>query len=129
MTRPSQPPYPWPPEQAQPRVSKPCRTTHGVAVVVAGDSAFPLLADLTAPFVYARAMGTTVTEQLGYSSGSLDVWAKRARAWAKGGEPPDLATVGAPVANAAGRDVFLYVISGFKALNPAAAMGLIERLR
>ena len=27
LTRPSQPPYPWPPEQAQPRVSKPCRTT------------------------------------------------------------------------------------------------------
>src|SRR5271166_976131 len=27
LTRPSQPPYPWPPEQAQPGVSKPCRTT------------------------------------------------------------------------------------------------------
>jgi uncharacterized protein YecE (DUF72 family) len=102
---------------------------HGVAVVVAGDSAFPLIADLTAPFVYARIMGTTETEKLGYSDEALDVWAKRARAWAQGGAPPDLAAVGAPVANAAGRDVFLYVISGFKALNPAAAMGLIERLR
>src|SRR5208282_1920996 len=28
LTRRSQPPYPWPPEQAQPGVSKPCRTTH-----------------------------------------------------------------------------------------------------
>src|SRR5271165_2070996 len=27
LTRRSQPPYPWPPEQAQPVVSKPCRTT------------------------------------------------------------------------------------------------------
>src|SRR5208337_3567168 len=27
LTRPSQPPYPWPPEQAQAGVSKPCRTT------------------------------------------------------------------------------------------------------
>ncbi len=27
MTRRSRPPYPWPPEQAQPGVSKPCRTT------------------------------------------------------------------------------------------------------
>ena len=26
LTRRSQPPYPWPPEQAQPGVSKPCRT-------------------------------------------------------------------------------------------------------
>jgi hypothetical protein len=28
LTRNSQRPYPWPPEQAQPGVSKPCRTTH-----------------------------------------------------------------------------------------------------
>ena len=102
---------------------------HGVAVVVAGDSAFPLIADLTAPYVYARVMGTAETEKLGYSGEALDVWAKRARAWAKGEAPPDLLAVGAPAANAAGREVFLYVISGFKALNPAAAMGLIERLR
>jgi len=102
---------------------------HGVAVVVAGDSAFPLIADLTAPFVYARVMGTTETEKLGYSGEALDVWAKRAQAWAKGGAPPDLAAVGASVHNAAGREVFLYVISGFKALNPAAAMSLIERLQ
>jgi hypothetical protein len=27
LTRRSQPPYPWPPEQAQPGVSKPCRTS------------------------------------------------------------------------------------------------------
>ena len=30
LTRPSQPPYPWPPEQAQPGVSKPCRTTDAI---------------------------------------------------------------------------------------------------
>jgi hypothetical protein len=33
LTRRSQPPYPWPPEQAQPGVSKPCRTT---ATTIAG---------------------------------------------------------------------------------------------
>ncbi len=102
---------------------------HGVAVVAAGDSKFPLIADPTAPFVYARVMGTTQTERLGYSDEALDIWAKRALAWAKGGAPPDLGAVGGPVASAAARDVFLYVISGFKALNPVAAMGLIERLR
>ena len=31
---------------------------HGVAIVVAGDSKYPLIADATAPFVYARVMGT-----------------------------------------------------------------------
>jgi uncharacterized protein YecE (DUF72 family) len=102
---------------------------HGASVVVAGDSAFPLIADPAAPFVYARVMGTTETQRLGYSDEALDIWAKRALAWAKGGAPPDLGAVGGPVASAAARDVFLYVISGFKALNPAAAMGLIERLR
>ena len=36
MTRPSQPPYPWPPEQAQPRVSKPCRTTFELVALGSG---------------------------------------------------------------------------------------------
>jgi uncharacterized protein YecE (DUF72 family) len=35
---------------------------YGVAVVIAGDSAFPQIADLTAPFAYARIMGTTESE-------------------------------------------------------------------
>jgi uncharacterized protein YecE (DUF72 family) len=101
---------------------------YSVAVVIAGDSAFPLIADLTASFVYARLMGTTETETLGYPGQALDAWAKRARTWANGGTPSDLAAVGAPSAKALGRDVFVYVISGFKALNPVAAMGLIERI-
>ena len=31
---------------------------HGVAIVVAGDADYPQIADVTAPFVYARIMGT-----------------------------------------------------------------------
>ena len=31
---------------------------HGVAVVLAGDPDYPQIADITAPFVYARIMGT-----------------------------------------------------------------------
>ena len=50
---------------------------HGVAVVMAGDSEYPQIADVTAPFVYARIMGTTETEERGYS-------ARRARSM---GEP------------------------------------------
>src|SRR5208337_4434200 len=41
LTRPSQPPYPWPPEQAQPGVSKPCRTTNESVHGRLGES-FPL---------------------------------------------------------------------------------------
>ena len=102
---------------------------HSVAVVIAGDSVFPLIADLTASFVYARIMGTSEKETLGYPGEALDAWVTRARAWADGGMSSDLAAVAAPSSKPLGRDVFLYVISGFKARNPSAAMGLIERLR
>ncbi|RBP12286.1 uncharacterized protein YecE (DUF72 family) [Roseiarcus fermentans] len=100
---------------------------HGVAVVIAGDSDFPLIADPTAPFVYARIMGTTEDAPRGYSDQALDAWATRARTWAGGETPDDLATL-RPPAEAPGREVFLYVISGFKARNPLAATALIERL-
>jgi uncharacterized protein YecE (DUF72 family) len=102
---------------------------HGVAVVMAGDSDYPQIADVTAPFVYARIMGTTESEERGYSDAALDQWARRAKTWAAGGSPEDLATVApAPKPDGASPEVFLYVISGYKQRNPAAAMALIERV-
>lgn len=105
---------------------------HGVAIVVAGDARYPQIADATAPFAYARIMGTTQAEPLGYAPAALDLWAARAKAWAAGEIPEGLATVAPPPSEpssgGAGRDVYLYVISGEKARNPAAAMALIERL-
>jgi uncharacterized protein YecE (DUF72 family) len=85
---------------------------HGVAVVVAGDSDYPRIEAATADFAYARIMGTRKGEAAGYAEAELDAWADWAKAQA-----------------AEGRDVFLYVISGEKALNPPAAMALIERVR
>ncbi|MDQ7261536.1 DUF72 domain-containing protein [Paracoccus sp. PS-1] len=100
---------------------------HGVAAAVAADGKFPQIADPTAPFVYARIMGTTEDEPLGYSKAALDLWAERARIWALGGLPEGLDYAG-PNAAAGPRDVYLYVISGHKMRNPQAAMALIERL-
>jgi uncharacterized protein YecE (DUF72 family) len=100
---------------------------HGVAIVMAGDSEFPQIADVTAPFVYARIMGTEEKEKLGYSKKALDAWAGRAQAWATGKLPAGLDAVTKQKADGKSRDVFLYVISGYKAHNPAAAMALIER--
>ena len=99
----------------------------GVGVIVAADSKYPQIADLTAPWVYARIMGTTEDEEAGYPAKALEGWAERARAWARGEAAAGLKTV-APPAKPEARDVFLYVISGFKAKNPLAAMALIERL-
>jgi uncharacterized protein YecE (DUF72 family) len=101
---------------------------HGVAIVIGADSDYPQIADVTAPFVYARIMGTSENQKLGYSAKALDAWAARAKAWAAGGTPDDLETVTKPKPDKAGREVFLYVISGFKERNPAAAMALMERV-
>lgn len=102
---------------------------HGVAIVHAGDSDFPAIADVTAPFVYARIMGTREDEALGYGETALDGWVATARAWAKGATPEaHKSALLAPPAEAAPREVFLFVISGFKPRNPAAAQALIARV-
>jgi uncharacterized protein YecE (DUF72 family) len=101
----------------------------GVALVVAGDSKYPQIPDATAPFVYARIMGTKSKEPLGYSAAALDLWAERARRWAAGGVPEDLESVAPAKGKQAARDVYLYVISGHKVANPAAAQALIERIK
>ena len=103
--------------------------SYGVAIVMAGDSNYVQIADAPAPFVYARIMGTQEGEALGYPAGALDLWATRAKELAAGRMPDGIETVSPPPSGEAQpRDVYLYVISGHKALNPAAAMALIERL-
>jgi uncharacterized protein YecE (DUF72 family) len=101
---------------------------HGVAVAIAGDSAYPQIADRTAPFVYARIMGTKKTAVLGYSDAALDAWAARAKAWAAGADADGLDYVEPTNPDGKACDVYLYVISGHKVLNPAAAVSLIQRL-
>jgi uncharacterized protein YecE (DUF72 family) len=101
---------------------------HGVAIVMAGDSEYPQIADVTAPFVYARIMGTQEGEAAGYAATALDQWISRAKDWAAGGSPDGVETLTPTPKAKSGRDVFLYVISGYKERNPDAAIALIERL-
>ncbi|MBL8905929.1 MAG: DUF72 domain-containing protein [Rhizobiales bacterium] len=100
-----------------------------VAIVLAADGDYPQIADATAPFVYARIMGTRENERLGYSEGALDLWAARAKAWAGGRKVEGLHVVDSKATTHVPRDVYLYMISGHKEKNPAAAMALIERLK
>jgi uncharacterized protein YecE (DUF72 family) len=95
--------------------------------VIAADGAYPQIGDVTASFVYARIMGTVESETMGYSPAGLDLWASRAKAWSKGDVPTGIDTLAAPLP-AMDRDVFIYVISGFKKNNPIAATALIERI-
>ncbi|MBW8880238.1 MAG: DUF72 domain-containing protein [Asticcacaulis sp.] len=101
---------------------------YGVAIITGADSdEFPVIADLTADFAYIRIMGTQEAHPKGYSEEALDQWAYRARTLAEGQVPGDLATFGAKQP-AKDHDVFFYVISGHKTVNPLAAMALIERV-
>jgi uncharacterized protein YecE (DUF72 family) len=98
-----------------------------VGIVFAADSEFPLIADVTTDFVYARIMGTSTKEKAGYPAAALKTWAGRARDWADGNSPKASMLV-APAAPKKKRDVFLFVISGAKERNPAAAQAIIAAL-
>lgn len=101
---------------------------HGVAIVLAGDSRYPQIADATATFAYLRLMGTEDGQQRGYPAAALTRWAGRARAIAEGAHPKGLTSVPESAAPAQPRDVYMYVISGAKHRNPAAALALQEKL-
>ncbi len=103
-----------------------CRK-HKVAIVFAADSEFPLIGDVTADFVYARLMGTQAKQKAGYPVKMLKTWAERAHDWEKGASPKASMLL-APAAPKKKRDVFLFVISGAKEKNPAAAQGIIKAL-
>lgn len=83
---------------------------HNVAIVFADSDDYPEIDEATADFTYARLMRTKKAVKTGYTSRDLDVWAKRAKQWAKRG------------------DVFVYFISGAKERAPAAAEALIRLL-
>ncbi|HWD41113.1 MAG TPA: DUF72 domain-containing protein [Fimbriimonas sp.] len=100
---------------------------YNVAIVVSGDSSYPLIPDITADFSYLRIMGTQEASN-GYPTEELDRWAERAKTLASGEMPSDLPAVSLGAAAKGERDVFLYVISGFKQSNPAMATELIGRI-
>ncbi len=109
----------------------------GIAAVVADKPGYPLIADVTAPFVYLRLQDAREAEAEGYGAAALERWAERARRWASGetrldlellAEPPDGREAG-PGDEAAGpREVFVYMINGCKERAPAAARGLLRRV-
>jgi uncharacterized protein YecE (DUF72 family) len=103
---------------------------HGVAIVLAGDAKHPQIANVTAPFAYLRIMGTVDTEKAGYASTALTRWVRQAKALAAGKRPAGVYFVPEkPAGKITAREVFLYVISGAKHRNPAAARALLEKLR
>jgi uncharacterized protein YecE (DUF72 family) len=99
----------------------------GAGIVVADAAKYPLIADVTGDFVYARLQRSEAKVETGYTTKDIAKWAKVAETWADGGEPKDLPRIGA-AAPKKKRDVFVYVISGAKERAPAAAMALIAKI-
>ena len=83
---------------------------------------------MTAPFVYARIMGTSEDEPAGYAAADARRLGGARPRLGRGRRCPTGSRRSRRRPGAAARDVFLYVISGAKVRNPAAAMALIERL-
>ncbi|SBW04476.1 conserved hypothetical protein [uncultured Alphaproteobacteria bacterium] len=101
----------------------------GVALVCADAVAWPRLMDVTADFVYCRLHGSEELYASGYDDDALDAWARRAAAWAAGGEPADAERAGGPAPKrTGGRDVFVYFDNDAKVRAPADADGLARRL-
>jgi len=99
-----------------------------IATVFTDSPKYPSIADVTGDFVYARLMQSEAGIATGYAPTALDTWAQRARAWAAGREPADLARIASPAKASGERDVFVYFINGAKERAPAAAMALLDRL-
>jgi uncharacterized protein YecE (DUF72 family) len=83
----------------------------GMAIVHSDHPEYPLIEADTADFVYIRVMKAQEELNEGYRAAELEAWVDKAKAWA-----------------AAGRDVYLFFISGAKVRNPAAARAVIKTL-
>jgi uncharacterized protein YecE (DUF72 family) len=101
---------------------------YNAAIVYAHHETYPGIADVTADFVYGRLQQAAAKVETGYTTAAIKAWATRARSWAEGKTPTDLAAAG-KAAKPSATDVFLFFISGAKERNPAAAQALIKELR
>jgi uncharacterized protein YecE (DUF72 family) len=97
--------------------------------VFAEHATYPGIPDPVGDFLYLRLQKGKDDIKTGYPPKALDQWGERAKAWAAGGAPKDLALVDAKSkAKVQPRDVFVYFIHEGKVRAPAAAMALIERV-
>jgi uncharacterized protein YecE (DUF72 family) len=105
-----------------------CRE-RGVAICCSEAADWPLIADVTADFAYARLQMGEDAVETGYRPADLDAWARRLRAYAAGAAPADLPLIDPDRAPAPRpMEVFAFFIRGGKLRAPAAAMALLGRL-
>lgn len=102
---------------------------HRVALVVADTAGkWPFLEDVTADFVYVRLHGDKELYVSGYTDAALKDWARKIRAWTRGGEPRGARRAGAPARRIRRRDVYVYFDNDVKVRAPFDAMKLAHLL-
>jgi uncharacterized protein YecE (DUF72 family) len=101
---------------------------HHIALVYADHGTYPEIADVTAPFVYARLQTGSDDIPTAYQPADLDLWAGRLKTWAAGGEPSGLPKADSKFhPDKTPREVFAFIIHEGKIRAPHGAMALIER--
>jgi len=106
---------------------KMCRDRN-VAICVSENDRYPMIADVTADFVYARLIDGSDDIPTGYDPEGLDKWARRFTQYAQGRCPDDLTPIDRTAPAEQPVDVFSYFIHEGKVRAPAAAMELISRV-
>lgn len=102
---------------------------YNIAPVCADHFDYPMIADVTADFVYARLQKGSDDVKTCYAAPDMNAWAKRLRTWAEGGVPDDLPLIdGKHKPKQQPRDVFAFFIHEGKVNAPHGAMAMQELL-
>jgi uncharacterized protein YecE (DUF72 family) len=100
---------------------------YNIAPVCAEHFDYPMIADVTADFVYARLQKGSDDIPTCYTDGDMKAWASRLETWAEGGVPGDLPLVDeARKVKKEPRDVFAFFIHEGKVNAPQGAMAMQE---
>ncbi|MET3527044.1 DUF72 domain-containing protein [Phenylobacterium koreense] len=110
-----------------PAFVKMCRD-RDVAICLADHATYPLIADITADFIYARLMTGSDDIETAYAPNDLDLWAERFASYADGKVPGDLAPVDRTGPPEGPRDTFVFFIHEGKVRAPAAAQAFLARV-
>ncbi|MDQ0320401.1 uncharacterized protein YecE (DUF72 family) [Pararhizobium capsulatum DSM 1112] len=102
---------------------------HNVAVVAADHGEYPMIADVTADFVYTRLQTGSDAVATCYDEKRLDLWADRLKTWAEGGTVEELEKADpARQPEKKPRDVFAFFITEGKVNAPTGAKALQARV-
>jgi len=110
-----------------PTFVKMCRNRN-IAICVSENENYPLIADITADFIYSRLLMGSDAIETGYEPQDLDAWAERFGEYSQGRVPGDLKPIDRTGPAEGPREAFVFFIHEGKVRAPAAAQELLKRV-